>query len=180
MGNQPKLTWELACQIRAEHTGEYGNIAALARKFGVNEATIAKVIKFETWRSSSRNGDAAGSLSENIIHKKIVQLLDTYGRKDMRFFHVANERVCSPRQGRQFKALGVKAGVPDLILVLATGEVRWMEVKRKDGRLSDAQKEWHEFLNQNGQRAVVVYSFEEAVEILTMWGCFRGDLKIAA
>jgi len=45
-----KLTTEQVRYIRATFTGVYGQIAAMARRFGVDHTTISAVIRGRSWR----------------------------------------------------------------------------------------------------------------------------------
>lgn len=65
----------------------------------------------------------------------------------IKFTHIANERVCSIAYRKKLKALGVSVGFPDLEIFLPNGKILFVEMKRKKAaKVSDAQKEWAEFL----------------------------------
>ena len=82
--------------------------------------------------------------------------------------HTANERKTTPRQGAQLKALGVRAGWPDLFLAVPRGGYHglFVEMKAKHGKLSDAQKELHPILREQGYLVVVCYGALEAMDII--------------
>lgn len=44
------LTEEQVRAIRAEHTGAYGELPKLAKKYGVGKAVIERIVRFETWK----------------------------------------------------------------------------------------------------------------------------------
>lgn len=48
--NNSKLTEREVLRIRADHAGGRESFGALARRFGVSEATIRRVVKRELWR----------------------------------------------------------------------------------------------------------------------------------
>lgn len=81
-------------------------------------------------------------------------------------FHVPNGGKRNAREAARFKALGVKAGVPDLFLPVVRGDFHGMfvELKAKGGRLSDNQKSWLTKLGKQGYYAVVCYGFEDAAD----------------
>lgn len=82
-------------------------------------------------------------------------------------YHVPNERKCTPKQGALNKALGVKSGVPDLVLPVARGMFHglYIEMKRKKGgSLSPSQKWWLVELEKQGYKAVRCNGFEAAME----------------
>ena len=82
--------------------------------------------------------------------------------------HVANERRCSVRQGARLKAMGVTAGVADLLLFVPRGG--WhglcLEVKTEKGRQRETQKEWEEAVTAQGYLYLIVRSTDEARKVL--------------
>ena len=60
---------------------------------------------------------------------------------------------------------GVKSGVEDLALDVPVGQYHGLriEMKAKNGKQSEKQKEWQKFHNDNGYKSVVCHSFNEAV-----------------
>ena len=67
------------------------------------------------------------------------------------------------------KATGATAGVPDLFLPVPTSQYHglFIEMKRtKGGKVSPEQKEWLEYLNSAGYRAVVCKGFLEAKAVI--------------
>ena len=63
------------------------------------------------------------------------------------------------------RQMGVRPGVPDILVALPSIGLLWVELKRvKGGVLSQAQVEWLEVLNQcPGTEAVVAHGAEEAI-----------------
>jgi hypothetical protein len=55
--------------------------------------------------------------------------------------HIANERMTTPQHANKLKAMGVIAGVPDLLLTW-DGGYQWIEVKTPTGVLSPKQKDF--------------------------------------
>lgn len=84
-------------------------------------------------------------------------------------YHVPNERKCSAQEGARLKRMGVKAGVPDLCLPVARGTAHglYIEMKAKNGRLSDTQRWWQAELTEQGYISSVCYGWEQAVKVLT-------------
>lgn len=52
--HRAKLTWEIVDAMRAEFTGAVGQIAAIARKYGVHDATTREVLRFKSWDPTAR------------------------------------------------------------------------------------------------------------------------------
>ena len=84
-------------------------------------------------------------------------------------FHIPNGGSRNKAEAGRFKAEGVKAGVPDLLLPVARGGYHglFIELKRLDGgRVSTEQKAWMDKLKGQGYQAAVCRGWEEASEAL--------------
>lgn len=79
-------------------------------------------------------------------------------------FAVPNGGHRGASQGARLKAEGVTRGVPDLYIPALR---LWVEMKIKGGRVSPEQRQWHEYLEGIGDRVVVAYSRDEAVQAVT-------------
>ncbi|MCQ2975158.1 MAG: VRR-NUC domain-containing protein [Bacteroidales bacterium] len=67
----------------------------------------------------------------------------------------------------KLKATGLSVGFPDLEILIGNGITLYVEMKRtKGGVVSEAQKKWIEWLNENGYNAKVCYGAEEAIEFV--------------
>ena len=75
------------------------------------------------------------------------------------------------------KAMGLKAGMPDL-LFLWKGQLLWVELKAAKGSVSKAQKATHQALKDAGSIATVVCKSEQELsDVLDTWGV-RGLRRI--
>jgi len=72
-------------------------------------------------------------------------------------------------RGALLKRTGLKAGVPDL-LVIADGRARFIELKTAKGRLSPAQREAHDALVRAGALVAVCRSIEDVAAQISAWG----------
>lgn len=81
-------------------------------------------------------------------------------------FHVPNGGKRDAREAARLKGLGVRAGVPDVIIPVPHHLGCFcglaLELKSPKGITSDAQSEWLDRLIEYGWRAEVVRSFDEA------------------
>ena len=79
-------------------------------------------------------------------------------------YHIPNERQCTPQQGRMFRLMGVRRGVPDLHLPVPRGRYHglYIEMKRPGGKKSDDQDWWHEQLMAQGNAVMTCYCWEDA------------------
>lgn len=82
--------------------------------------------------------------------------------------HIPNEGKRSFRQMQALKSIGLRKGVPDLLLPVARKGYHglWIELKACKGRVSDSQREWIEALRKQGYGATVCYGAESAIECL--------------
>lgn len=82
--------------------------------------------------------------------------------------HSPNGGKRNIREAQRFKRMGVQAGFPDLVLMIARGE--WhalcIELKAKQGRQSEAQKAMQTRLEGQGYRYIVCRSLLEFCEIV--------------
>ncbi len=89
--------------------------------------------------------------------------------------HIPNGGARSKSEAGRFKAEGVKAGVPDIFLPVARGGYHgmYLEMKRRGGKVSGAQRDMLDRLRGQGYCAVVCYSFVDArnaIEKYYGWG----------
>jgi len=83
-------------------------------------------------------------------------------------FHVPNGGRRSRLTGAKLKAMGVKAGVPDVCLPVPRqgyGSL-WIELKGPRGRLQESQKVWYEALTLANNRVLLCRSWLEAADAI--------------
>jgi hypothetical protein len=83
-------------------------------------------------------------------------------------------------RGGQLKARGLKAGVPDILIIKGdTGQAYWAELKTEKGKLSDAQVAAINVLGAAGCRVAVIRSVDAMQKALTHWGfTLRGRIAL--
>ena len=83
-------------------------------------------------------------------------------------FAIANGGQRHPAVAAAMKREGVKRGVPDLCLPVARSGKHglYIEFKAGDGKLSPYQRRWRDLLIAQGYGVEVVYSFEQAKDLL--------------
>lgn len=80
----------------------------------------------------------------------------------VRILAIPNGGYRSPSTAARLKAEGVCSGVPDLFIP-AWG--LWVEMKcTKGGRLSDDQKDWHDYLKEIGYIVIVGNGKDDAIK----------------
>lgn len=87
------------------------------------------------------------------------------------FTHIANERQTTPQRGAKFKRMGVRKGMPDIMIFCDKMYDREyslkyyglaIELKIKPNKLTESQIEVLEYLVNNGWVYEVCYDFDEA------------------
>lgn len=83
-------------------------------------------------------------------------------------FHVPNGGRRDPREAARFKAMGVRPGVPDLLLLLPRGGHAYLAIELKAGRntQTQSQKDYERHMTATGGLYVVVRSFEEFIDTI--------------
>jgi hypothetical protein len=91
-------------------------------------------------------------------------------------FAIPNGVKTSMGQAKKLKAEGLKAGVPDVCLPVASGGYHslWLEFKTRSGRVSDKQAIYRAFLEREGHLVMVPRSHGEAIEITERY--LRGEV----
>jgi len=82
---------------------------------------------------------------------------------------IDHARQQSEQSGMRQKARGVRAGIPDM-LILYRGEAFWLEVKTPDGRLTESQKALHSEIVRAGGHVEVVRSVSGAEHAFCLTG----------
>lgn len=94
---------------------------------------------------------------------------------DIQYRHMKDYLHHSPNGGRRntieaarFKAMGVRAGFPDLVLMIPRGGHPFLaiEMKSKDGTVRESQKHFKEIFERVGALYVVVRTFEDFQETI--------------
>jgi hypothetical protein len=94
-----------------------------------------------------------------------------------RIAHVPNGGKRGKREAIRFKAMGVEAGVSDLLIWNPRGHYV-MEVKTDEGALSKAQEDFINDLRDMGFEAAVVRSVDEGKAAFAAWGLVRKEPRV--
>lgn len=95
-------------------------------------------------------------------------LVEYLEAKRIKFAHIHNEMYTKYwSQKNRAKALGVRPGVPDYMMIV-NGKMVFIEMKRKKkSKVSDHQKIWLEELNKiNNVYGFICYGYDEAKEVI--------------
>lgn len=111
---------------------------------------------------------------EQEIHRAVVSHLNWRAMPGVFFFHPPNGGYRSKVEGAIFKGLGVKRGVPDLI-IFYSGQIFGLEFKSTKGRVSPVQRQVMNDMEVAGARTSVAASIDEALVTLECWGVIRRE-----
>jgi hypothetical protein len=111
------------------------------------------------------------------IQRAVVQHLKTRGVAGLVFFHVPNGGSRGRVEAAIFKAMGVRAGVSDLILVHA-GKIFALELKAPGGRASEAQMEFLSDIDRAGAYTAMPTGLDAALATLEAWGLLRPQVTM--
>lgn len=118
----------------------------------------------------SKMDSLGGRVAEHAIQKAIAKyLLHLELQGKLLYFAIPNGGARHIAVAAKMKAEGVRAGVPDL-MVLADGTPRFLEVKASRGDLSTNQKGWFGHLDDQGIDCAVVRSIDDVEQVLKEWG----------
>ena len=112
--------------------------------------------------------------TEGNMQKTVAILLNLSG---LLWFHCPNGGTRNKREAVTLKRQGVKAGVPDCLILTPKGKYRGMAIELKVGKNkpTDYQKTWLKDLQKAGFLCVVSYSVEEVEYIIEQYK--KGLLK---
>lgn len=99
-----------------------------------------------------------------------IQVFDflKFHKLDELAFHSATERSCSPQHGAILKRMGVRRGVPDILILRPSCGFHGLgiELKVKPNKPTPEQLEFLALLNANGYLGVVRYGADEAIKTI--------------
>lgn len=109
---------------------------------------------------------------EETHQKTLFQALELYKSKHpgiKYIYHPANGRFRSIAVAKKLRAEGVKSGVPDVVIPIRgrNGEPgAYLEMKAEGGVVSEAQRDYLEFLKSQGYVTSVAYNWEEGLNFI--------------
>lgn len=94
----------------------------------------------------------------------------------MCFLHIPNEGKRSVQTTCMLIAKGMQPGAHDIVILLDGGKTLWVELKTKDGVISQKQKAWHERIVKMGYSHHLIRS-DCALEVLEQLEAILLDQK---
>jgi hypothetical protein len=106
---------------------------------------------------------------EDQIQRAVLEHLRLRGPRDAYWFHVGNGGFRTAIEGAILKSLGVRAGVPDLIII-HTGKTFALELKADGNKPTKIQIEAQDAMRAAGAEVAVATGIDQAVTQLESWG----------
>lgn len=122
---------------------------------------------------------AEDAREEERLQIAIIDLLEALALPGVAWWHTPNGGRRNPCEAAKLKRMGVRPGVPDLIISQPGGVTRYLEVKSRRGRKSGEQTAFLTAVERNGNETAVVRSLEQAMQVLAAWGAIRKS-RVAA
>lgn len=116
------------------------------------------------------------NINEKTLQTNIMQHLDYLGKltNNIYAYHIANEGKRSIYYGKSLKKQGLKAGVPDIVIMLNGWRTIYLEVKVGNNKQTQSQKDFENICKQLGFPYFVVRSVDDVIEILKQYNCLNG------
>lgn len=90
------------------------------------------------------------------------------------FFCVPNDLLGQSKNAAlriaRYKAIGLRSGISDLVIVTQDGKAHFMEIKTPKGTLSESQKNFADMCRACGWNYGVARSVEDASSLIAQWG----------
>jgi len=113
---------------------------------------------------------------EQQIQRAVFQHLALRAASTVFAFRPANGGWRSRVEAAILKGMGVRAGVPDIIIV-KSGHRYALELKERGGRLTPVQRDAHAALVAARATVEVAYGLDDALARLEAWGLVRGSCQ---
>ena len=94
------------------------------------------------------------------------------------FTHIASGEKRDQVTAARLKRMGVTAGFPDLIFFGPHGEVCCVELKARNGRLSEAQAAVKRHIEAAGHGYLVSSDYREVIETLKAWDELKDCISV--
>ena len=112
---------------------------------------------------------------EQALQKAVLEHLAVRAVQGTYWFHVGNGGYRTPLEAKVFKSLGVRPGVPDLIII-NDGRTYGLELKSHGQSLTPVQRTAHVLMRQAGAIVETAVGIDEALKQLEEWKLLRGQM----
>ena len=116
---------------------------------------------------------AALPFSEHALQTAVCQYMDLVIRPPLYWTAVSNGGKRDLRTAVKLKREGLKAGTPDIVVLLPGGRVAWLELKIKGGKLSPAQRGFRDICSALGHYWGVAKTVDDVAVFLAAIGAVK-------
>lgn len=105
---------------------------------------------------------------ETIECIKFADWLNYHPQLKNLYFHIPNERKCTPAHGRILKRMGVRAGAYDYFIMKPSGQYHGLFIEMKFGanKPTENQNKFKLSAESEGYKTAVCYSADEAIKLV--------------
>lgn len=114
--------------------------------------------------------------AEHRLQKAVVQFMKLAARPGSFCFACPNGMVSDHVTVARMKDAGLFPGVADLVVVLPSREIAFLELKTPTGRLQPSQKDFKTLCARYDIKYAIARTIDEAIEVLTKWGALQPQL----
>jgi hypothetical protein len=128
--------------------------------------------------SGRQRGTGPPGSSEYQLHCAVVDTCKRWLSDGWIFFHAPNGEHRSKATAAKLVRMGVLPGLPDLCYLGPRGEICWIELKARAGRLSEAQAAVAAHLVAAGHGYLCSSDYRDVIETLKGWGVVRACISV--
>lgn len=111
---------------------------------------------------------------EMTLHLAVADILRRHCLPNWRWSHFPSGEARDVRVGAKLKRMGLQRGWADFVLVAPKGgRFHGLELKRPGEDLTDDQEAWQKWAIANGVAYSVAWNVNDALAILSDWGCLQ-------
>jgi hypothetical protein len=125
-----------------------------------------------------QRGCAVPAPSEYQLHCAVVDTVRRWIMPGWIYTHPASGEKRDAVTAARLKRMGVTPGFPDLAFFGPRGEVCWVELKAKRGRLSEVQGDVASHLIAAGHGYLCSSDYRDIIETLRGWGILRSGISV--
>ena len=125
-----------------------------------------------------QRGTVAPSASEYQLHVTVVDTVRRWIMPGWIFTHFANGERRDQVTAARLKRMGVTPGFPDLVFFGPSGEVCFVELKSRAGRVREAQADIAAHLMAAGHGYLVSSDYRDVIETLKAWGVLKSGIHV--
>jgi hypothetical protein len=113
------------------------------------------------------------SPKESVLHIAVANTLRDHALPEWLWWHTPNGGRRDIITASRFKAMGVRPGIPDFLLLPTSGRIHFLEIKRHSETLSAAQEDFQNRAIRHSWPHSVADTLDQALAALNHWGCLR-------